>query len=64
MSFRTVMYHPTEAPTGRLFTDEAEFNALGPEWFDTPAKFPPTAPIDVPVDPPIVKRGWKAKEPV
>lgn len=38
--FPRFRYHPTEAPQGKKFTDEAEFHALGPEWVDTPAKFP------------------------
>ena len=37
---RAWWYHPTEAPTGRLFDTAAEQDALGPDWVDTPAKFP------------------------
>ena len=43
--YPTFRYHPTEAPTGRKFTDDAEFAALGPEWVDTPAKFPAPEPV-------------------
>ena len=39
--FPTFRYSP-EVPQGRKFTDEAEFNALGPEWVDTPAKLVPS----------------------
>ena len=42
--YPTFRYHPTLAPEGRKFTDEAEFNDLGPEWVDTPAKLPPPEP--------------------
>ena len=41
-------YHPTEAPTGRRFTDEAEVAALGPEWVDTPTNFPLIASVSPP----------------
>ena len=44
-------YHPTEAPKGRKFTNEAEYTALGPAWVDTPTKFPVlnvTAPLVAP----------------
>ena len=41
----TYLYHPTEAPTGRKFTDEAAYAALGPDWVDTPTKFP-TIPVE------------------
>ena len=72
--YATFRYHPVLAPEGRKFTDDAKFDALGPEWVDTPAKFPvvvgPDAPsvtssnepIEIPLDPPIVKRGRKPKE--
>lgn len=30
--YPTCRYHPTEAPKGRKFTNEAEFNALSAEW--------------------------------
>ena len=42
--YATFRYHPIEAPTGRKFTDDAAFAALGPDWVDTPAKFPPREP--------------------
>lgn len=35
----TFCYHPTDAPMGRKFTDQAVVDALGPDWVDTPAKF-------------------------
>lgn len=37
--YPTCRYHPTEAPLGRIFTDQAAMDALGPAWVDTPAKF-------------------------
>ena len=46
----TWMYHPVDAPTGRLFRNDEEREALGPDWVDTPANFtyqdgsPPAAP--------------------
>jgi len=66
--YPTFRYHPVEAPAGRKFTDEAEFASLGPEWVDTPDKFP-AAEIAVVAEPDggVVleepkKRGRKAKE--
>lgn len=43
--YPTCRYHPTEAPLGRKFTDEAAFDALGPDWVDTPTKFPEVVPM-------------------
>lgn len=61
----TFWYHPTEAPLGRKFTDEAECVGLGPEWVDTPTKFPAPDPVSV-TEPdltaPTPKKGRKAKE--
>ena len=45
--YPTFRYHPTKAPHGRRFTDEAEFNALSEEWVDTPAKFPPPTSAEI-----------------
>lgn len=59
--YPTYRYHQTEAPAGRKFTDEAAFNALGPDWVDTPAKFPEPEPVEEPADT-STKRGRKAKE--
>lgn len=56
-------YHQTEAPLGKKFTDEAEFNALSADWVDTPAKFAPVEAEttgEIPENAP--KRGRKAKE--
>lgn len=53
---RTFMYHPTIAPEGRIFADEEAFHALGPEWVDTPAKFPPPEPE---LEEPPKRRGRK-----
>lgn len=33
------LYHPVEAPEGRLLTSAAEEASLGTGWVDTPAKF-------------------------
>ena len=73
--FHTFRYHQTLAPQGQRFTDEAEFNALGPEWVDTPTKFPEPSPVVevvaseplemgdlVVIDGAHPKRGRKAKE--
>ncbi len=53
-SFR---YHATEAPAGKLFKTLDELDALGPEWVDTPAKFPAVeaGPVDEPPDHPAVE---------
>lgn len=56
--YPTYRYHPTLAPNGIKFTDEDEFNALGPDWVDTPAKFPPiTAGL---TGESITTSGWSA----
>lgn len=64
--YPTFRFHATEAPQGKRFTDEAELDALGPEWVDTPAKFAPTG-----AEKPAIadtkhasaeKKGRKAKE--
>lgn len=66
-SFR---YHPTDAPAGKLFQTHDELDALGPEWVDTPAKFPAVEAADAPepaADPivdalePLRRRGRKSK---
>ena len=38
--YPTFRYAP-HAPAGVKFTDRATFEALGPEWVDTPTKLPP-----------------------
>lgn len=53
MFFPTFRYHPTLAPEGKKFTDEAEFAELGPEWVDTPAKLTASAPEPAPEAAPI-----------
>ena len=65
--YPTFKYHPTEAPQGKRFTDEAEFAALSAEWVDTPAKFAAPEDPPVPADPPAdvaPRRGRKPKETV
>ena len=49
--YPTFRYHPTLAPEGKKFTNQADYDALGPEWVDTPAKFPldPVPADDAPV---------------
>ena len=59
MFYATFRYHPKLAPEGRKFTDEEAFNALGPEWVDTPAKFPEPEPV---VAPPKRTRATKAED--
>jgi hypothetical protein len=51
----TFLYHPTLAPSGRKFVDEATLNALGDGWVDTPTKFPPPEPQ------PPAKPGWQPR---
>lgn len=41
--YPTFMFHPVLAPSGRIFTNEAELAALTDQWVDSPAKFPPAA---------------------
>lgn len=61
--FPTFRYHPTLAPKGIKFTDEATFLALSDEWVDTPAKFEAAEPeADVVTEDAPKKRGRKAKE--
>mgnify|MGYP001574855342 CR=1 FL=1 len=39
--FACFLYHQTEAPTGRKFTSEADYErAVADGWVDTPTKFP------------------------
>ena len=63
-SFR---YHPTEAPSGKLFQTHAELDALDPAWVDTPAKFTTPLVTEEIVDPvadalaPLRTRGRRKK---
>jgi hypothetical protein len=64
--YPTYRYHPTLAPNGRKFTDQAELDALSDEWVDTPTKFP-SADAESPHDDlgtvqPPKKRGWTRTE--
>lgn len=65
--YPTCRYHPTLAPKGALFTDEAAFAALSEEWVDTPAKFPveteghPIIPEETEESPVKPKRAKKEK---
>ena len=55
--YPTFRYSPS-ARDGVKFTDRATFEALGPEWVDTPAKLPPVPEPE----PEPVKRGRPKKE--
>lgn len=58
----TTMYHRTLQP--RIVTSQEQYDALGPEWADTPAAFydPPPAPESEPAVIPK-RRGRPKKEP-
>lgn len=61
--YPTFMFHPTLAPEGRKFTDEAELHALSDEWVDTPTKCQPIQSVDLPQEPQApARRRWTPKE--